>query len=352
MLEPVLDVLATHDRFVLTTHRRPDGDAIGSVLALGRFLEKKGKSVYVLTADPTAHNLTWMAGAEDVAVFSGSLAQRKAIATAEVALVLDTNAEDRLGKAGKPIRASGAVKVLIDHHTHPEGWFDVVYRREDASSTGELVYEIITAIDADAIDRDIAAALYTAIMTDTGSFRFSNVTPRIHRIIADLLERGGINPDDIHGAVYDTRSVYGLRLMGRAFDTLRLLHDGVVGYMVISQRMLEETGADRDDTEGLVNYILSIEGTKAALLFIESEAGVKVSFRSKGAMHVHTWAQAFGGGGHRNASGAYQKGTLDDVIRKILDVAPRYLDLGDPSDEIELTAEDDDLLAMFKQKAG
>ena len=113
MLEPVLDVLAAHDRFILTTHRRPDGDAIGSVLALGRFLQKQGKTVTMLTADPTAHNLTWMAGSDQVEVFSGTLAQRKAIAAAEVAIVLDTNVEDRIGKAGKPIRASGAVKVTI-----------------------------------------------------------------------------------------------------------------------------------------------------------------------------------------------------------------------------------------------
>lgn len=332
MTDQVLRTLLGHDPILITTHIRPDGDALGSQLALGRFLQKLGKRVTLLNSDPPPYNLGWLPDVDDARVFDGSMAQRKAIDGAGAIIVVDTNAIDRLGRLAVPVEHSRALKVLIDHHTEPERWFDVHYARDTASSTGELVYELIVQHDPDLIDAEIATLLYTAIMTDTGSFRYSAVTPRLHRVVADLLERGDLSPDPIHAALYDTRSMAGLRLLGRAIETITLLHDGRVGYMTVSQRMIRETGAGVEEKEGFVNYVLSVEGVEAAVIFTEIDSGTKISFRSKGATHVDVWARHFGGGGHRNASGAFVAKDLDVAVREVMGAAPRFLDLGDEPD--------------------
>lgn len=349
MIDQVLSLIHTHERFVLTTHLRPDGDAIGSELGLGRLLRKLGKTVSIINSDPLAYNLSWLPGVTDVEVFEGTVDQRERIAGADVIFVLDTNGVERIGKLGSAVRNSDAVKVLIDHHPGPEEWFDVMYRRESASSTGELIYEVIEAMDLGLIDAEIATALYTAIMTDTGSFRYSSVNARVHRIVAELLERGDIRPTPIHTALFDTRTVEGLRLLSRTLDTLTLRYRGRVGYMVVTQRALRETGADVSETEGFVNYVLSVEGVDAALLFTETERGTKVSFRSKGTAFVHEWAQHFGGGGHRNASGAFIRRPLEDTIRAVIRAAPRFLDLEDESapEEEALSPEDEAYLSSL-----
>ncbi len=330
MLDQVLSLLRTHDRFLLTTHTRPDGDALGSQIALGRFLEKQGKQVTLLNCDLANRVLDWMPGADTVQVFDGAFEQVRRIAEAEVIIILDTNAADRLEALADPVRNSGAKKLLIDHHTHPEDWFDVSYRRESAAATGELIYEIICAEDPGLIDSDIATALYTAIMTDTGSFRFNSVTPETHRIVADLLARGDISPAPIHTALYDNRSLAAVRLLGPALDRLRLCYDGQVGYTVFTNDMLSRVGADTDDKEGIVAHVLSIRGVQTAVLFSEASGGTKMSFRSQGDTYVNKWAAAFGGGGHRNASGAYVKRPLEETIDAVLGAAPRFLDLKQP----------------------
>jgi len=351
MRDQILSLLLEQQRFVVTTHTRPDGDALGAQLALGRFLEKMGKEVLLINSDPPPHNLEWLPGIDAVALFDGALKQREALAAADVLIVVDTNAEERLGKLGPIFKNARAHTLLIDHHPFPETWFGRSYRRESASSTGELIYELIVAHDPGLIDADLATMLYTAIMTDTGSFRYSSVTVAVHHIIADLLERGGIQPADIHSALYDTRTLAGLRLLSRTLDTLTLSYEGQISFMVVPQRVLNETGASVEETEGFVNYALSVEGVRVAMLFTETEKGTKVSFRSKGDDHVHEWAQAFGGGGHRNASGAFIRRSLDVTIEEVLDAAPRFISLASPVlEDEELSPEDaaylSSLLAM------
>ncbi|MEF8796529.1 MAG: bifunctional oligoribonuclease/PAP phosphatase NrnA [Salinivenus sp.] len=327
MLNDVLTLVQEHDRFLLTTHLGPDGDALGSQIALGRFLQKLGKSVTMLNSDEADQNLDWMPGSEDVQVFDGSMDQREALAKADAVFVLDTNDEERLGKVGTMVRDATATTVLIDHHLQPEPWFDMQFVRESAAATGELVYEMIEATDPALIDAEVATALYTAIMTDTGSFRYSSVTPRLHRVVADILERGGIEPAPIHETIYDRKSMPGLRLLGRMLNRIRLRHDGQLGYSVVTQRMVEDTNASWDDKQGFVNYVLSIEGVKAALLFSEVDDGSKISFRSEADVRVDEWARHFGGGGHRNAAGAYVKRpTFENVIEDVIDAASRFID--------------------------
>lgn len=326
MLNDVLTLVQEHDRFLLTTHLGPDGDALGSQIALGRFLRKLGKSVTMLNSDEADQNLGWMPGSEDVQVFDGSMDQREALAKADAVFVLDTNDEERLGKVGTMVRDATATTVLIDHHLQPEPWFDMQFVRESAAATGELVYEMIEATDPALIDAEVATALYTAIMTDTGSFRYSSVTPRLHRVVADILERGGIEPAPIHETIYDRKSMPGLRLLGRMLNRIRLRHDGQLGYSVVTQRMVEDTNASWDDKQGFVNYVLSIEGVKAALLFSEVDDGSKISFRSEADVRVDEWARHFGGGGHRNAAGAYVKRpTFEKTIETVIDAASDYI---------------------------
>jgi phosphoesterase RecJ-like protein len=327
MLDDVLTLVREHDRFFLTTHLGPDGDALGSQVALGRFLQKLGKSVAMVNSDEPDQNLDWLPGSADVEVLDGSMHQREALAQADVIFVLDTNDEERLGKVGPMVRDATATTVLIDHHLQPEPWFDVEFVRDTAAATGELVYEMIEATDPALIDAEVATALYTAIMTDTGSFRYSSVTPRLHRIVAEILERGGIEPAPIHETIYDRKSMPGLRLLGRMLNRIRLRHDGQLGYSVVTQRMVEDTNASWDDKQGFVNYVLSIEGVKAALLFSEVDDGSKISFRSEADVRVDEWARHFGGGGHRNAAGAYvRRPTFEKVIEDVIDAASRFID--------------------------
>ncbi|MDX1546632.1 MAG: bifunctional oligoribonuclease/PAP phosphatase NrnA [Rhodothermales bacterium] len=350
MRAAVLALLLRHERFVLTTHVRPDGDAIGSELALAAFLKRMGKQVRIFNSDPHPENLDWLPGSEALEVFSNAPAQLAAVAGADVVAVLDTNAQDRLGTLAEPVRNSGAVKVLIDHHTEPETWFDAAFAEDTASSTGELIYELICAHDPGLIDAAIASALYAAIVTDTGSFRYSSVTPAVHRITADLIERGGLRPDVIYTALYETRTPQGLRLLARVLGTLAIHYEGLLSTLVVSQRMLQETGASSEETEGFVNYGLSVEGVQVGLIFTETAHGTKVSFRSKGDRHVDAWARALGGGGHRNASGAFIRRPLDVVVDEVIASAADYLALPEPEGGA-LSDEDQELLALFNHKA-
>ncbi len=342
MLDDVLALVRENERFFITTHLGPDGDALGSEIALARFLQELGKTAAVVNSDESSPNLDWMPGIEDVDVFDGSMHQRESLAEADVVFILDTNDEERLGKVGSMVRDSTATTVLVDHHLEPEQWFDIEFIRDTAAATGELIYEMIEAVDPSLINEEIGTALYTAIMTDTGSFRYSSVTPRLHRIVADILERGEIEPAPIHETIYDRESMPSLRLLGRMLNRIRLRYDGQLAYSVVTQRMVEDTNASWDDKKGFVNYVLSIEGVKAALLFSEVDDGSKISFRSEADVRVDEWARSFGGGGHHNAAGAYVKRpTFKEVIDDVVEAAGRFIEFDAPyPTEGELSQED------------
>lgn len=347
-MDQVLELLTSNDSFVISTHQRPDGDAIGSQIGLARFLELVGKEVTCINSDDPPANMMWLPGIEEVERFTGSIKQRELIDKADVRIVVDTNAKERLGNVAEAFHGSAGPTILIDHHTHPEEWFDAQFVRDTASSTGELIFELIDAHDGALVDERIATALYTAIMTDTGSFRFNSVTPHVHRITADLLERGGIEPAPIHTKVFDTRSVASLRLLGMVLNTLVLRYDGEIAYLTLDNDMLNDADAGPDDTHGLVNYALTIEGVRAGLLFKETAKGTKISFRSQGDMYVNEWARAFNGGGHRNASGAFVQKPLEETVQAVMDAAPRYLDVTETTRELS-DAEAEKLAQMMKE---
>ena len=331
MADQFLKQLLSKQRILITTHSRPDGDAIGSQLSLGLFLRGLGKEVVMINSDHIPDNLSWMPHVGLIQTYDGSLKQRERIDQSGVIVIVDANALDRIGDVAPLVKASSSSKFLIDHHTNPEDWFTASYARVSASSTAELIYELIAAHDPDLITPAIATALYVGIVTDTGSFRFSAVVPELHRIVADILSRGSISPTPIHVALYDNRSLNSLRLLSRALATITLKYDDHLGYMVISQKLLRDLQADSDETEGFVNYALSIRTVDVALLFLETAKGTKVSFRSKGDVAVNTWARSLGGGGHKNASGAFVKKSLETTINHVIESAPNFLDFATSS---------------------
>ncbi len=349
MVADIIQVLKNAQRVVISTHTRPDGDAIGSQLALGTFLKAQGKEVWMLNSDPVPYNLEWLPGVGDVQVYDHSLEHVEAIASADTVVVVDTNAAHRLGTPGNQLQGSSARKILVDHHTDPEGWFDMSHRRESASSTGELVYELMAGWNLAGITSDIAKALYVAIVTDTGSFRFSNVTPVLHRMTADLLERADANPAWMHSMVYDRKSPEGMKLMAAVLATQELHFDGTVGTMYVTNQMLEDIGASIEETDGFVNLLLSIEGVQVALMLTETSKGTKISFRSKGDWEVHKWAQSMGGGGHRNAAGAFNHEALRATVNRVIETAPKFLAVSAEESEA-LSSEDAAYLEMLGGK--
>ena len=244
---PFLDRLLAHDRFVLTTHVRPDGDAIGSALAFARMLTALGRTATVLVSDPAPDTLAFLPDIDRIAVYDpADAAQQAVVAAATARVLLDANAAARTGRMEAMWRSGAAEHFLVDHHTHPEAWFAAAHARESASSTAELVAELFAEAGV-ALDTGAATLLYTGLMTDTGSFRFSNTTPAVHRLAADLLA-AGVDVPAVHDAVYDNRRLGALRLLARALDTIALHHGGKVASMQMPVRMLRQSDAHTDET--------------------------------------------------------------------------------------------------------
>lgn len=356
-LAEIQEQLLAAERVVVTTHIRPDGDAVGSAIAAALFLRALGKEATVLDAEVENRRLNWFvdqAPKDLIYIYEeGNIEHAAMVAEADALLVVDTGAQDRLGPVGDLFRKAEAPVYLLDHHPNPESWFKATCVRTDAAATGEIIYDLIAGHDPALIDPLIATALYVAIVTDTGSFRFRSTTPRTHEIIADIIRRGELDTEAIHVAIYDEKSVAAMRLLSRALASIQTHYGGRLATMNVSQAMFRETGALYDETEGLIQFALSLEGVHAAVMFIETKKAVKLSFRSKGDCPINGWARAFDGGGHPNAAGAYVEGKpFQQLFKEVLDRAPDHLVVSDPPDDSEAGLSDDDmeLLKSFKGK--
>ncbi len=358
-LAAIRDALFAAERVVITTHLRPDGDAIGTEVAIARALMQAGADVLVLNADGPPRNLDWLVEEQPAGLVqtyeSGNLEQAQAVAHADVLLVVDANARHRLGAVGDVFRKAGKPVLLLDHHPDPEGWFDEACVRTDAAAAAEIAYDLVAGHDPGLVDRAVATALYVGIMTDTGSFRYSATTPRTHAVVADVLDRGDLRPEPIHVALFDGRSRGGLALLSAALGTIQTHYDGRLATMFVTGEMVRSAGAFFDETEGLINYALSLDGVIAAVIFLDIPSGVKLSFRSKGDCPINGWATKFGGGGHANASGAFVKnGQLQRTMKDVVDTAPLHIAAGPDAQEAAgdeddaLSTADLDLLAQFK----
>lgn len=313
--------IASPAKIVITTHHKPDADALGSSLGLKNYLIKKGHEVTVITPSDYPSFLHWMKGNDEVINFEDPNQKDKAIqiiADAEIIFCLDFSCLSRIQSMEEYVKESNAYIVNIDHHQDPKDFSQFRYWSTEAAATCELVYELIVKIgDKELLDSDIADCLYAGIMTDTGGFRHPNTTKNVHMITAELIALGADNTK-ISKLIYDTNSVNRLKFIGFAISRrLTINQDLRIAYFAISKKDLKKYASQTGDTEGLVNYALSIDGIKIAALFTEREDGIKISFRSVEEVAVNKFAQEnFNGGGHKNASGGKSDLTLTETTEK------------------------------------
>ena len=328
-MQAVKLLLNESKKIVITTHYRPDGDAMGSSLALYSFFKLKGHEVSLITPSDYPDFLHWLPNNDLVINFEAEPGKSTVLINqAEIIFSLDYNSLNRIEKMEPLVRSSNAMKILIDHHLFPEDVFTYSFSYSSASSTSELIFQFIDGLgEVKMIDKSIAECIYCGIMTDTNSFRYSSMKADTHRIIARLMEAGAENYK-IHENVYDSSTENRLRLLGYALkEKLCVLNDFRTAYIGLSEAELKMFNFKTGDTEGLVNYALSIEGIRMAAFFSEKDGMVKISFRSKGEFSVQELSsEHFSGGGHRNASGGKSDSNLDEAIRKFLDILPSYKD--------------------------
>ncbi|MCB9234323.1 MAG: DHH family phosphoesterase [Bacteroidia bacterium] len=327
-IQAISEALSSRKKIVITTHARPDGDAMGSSLGLYNVLLKLGHEVTVVIPTPFDHFLGWMHGADLALVGSHRIKKaRKAVMDAEIIFCLDFGATQRVDTLEKYLINSPALKIMIDHHIDPEPWPHILVHSTRASSTCELVFKVVVDLGwRHLIGKNEASCLYTGIMTDTGSFRFSNTTPEVHRIVAELLEEG-IDVGRIHNLVFDNFSEQRTRFIGYVlYQKLNVLPELHTSYFTITQDELLQFNIRGGDTEGLVNYNLSIRGINFGVLIIDRGDKVKLSFRSIGSFPCNEFAAHFNGGGHHNASGGFSLDSLEETEKKFLSLLEQYKD--------------------------
>jgi bifunctional oligoribonuclease and PAP phosphatase NrnA len=322
------DYLSQPRNAVILTHFKPDADALGSSLGLAGYLNKKGHQATVITPSDYPDFLTWMKGNSEVVIFhkeKPTPAQRL-IEKADIIFCLDFSSLNRINELGVMVQHSKAKKVLIDHHLEPERFADFEQWDTSAASTAELVYQVIKALGDDSfIDADLADCLYAGIMTDTGGFRHGNTNHKVFQIAGELVARGA-NPYQVSKLIYDTNSIERLRLMGYVLsEKLQVLPEYNTAYIVLSSEDLKKHSSQTGDTEGLVNYGLSIKGIRLSVLISDRKENIKLSFRSLGDFSVNDLARKhFNGGGHRNAAGGQTTLSLDETVKQFLDLLPHY----------------------------
>jgi len=312
---------------VIVAHTNPDGDALGSALAMARFLQRKGIRAAVMVPNAFPGFLSWMPGIGEVLNWEDD-AKDCAALTREAGMIfcMDFNALNRLDGLGTQVQSSTAVKVLIDHHISPAAEFDLVFSETAVSSTSELVYQLITSLgEQGLIDREMAINLFVGIMTDTGSFSYACGHPQTFHIAADLVARG-VDPEWVHRKVYDTYSEDRMRLLGFSLsERMKVLPELHTAYIYLTLQDLEDFRFRIGDTEGLVNYPLSIDGICLSVLFTEKTDHIRMSLRSKGMFSVNTLVREhFEGGGHRNAAGGNSYLTMNETLDKFESLLPLY----------------------------
>ncbi len=307
-----------NQNIAIIIHENPDGDAIGSSLALHEFLRLSGyKHVSVVSPDDYAYFLKWMPDNEKIIIAEADFKKaEKTINKSDIIFCLDFNDIARTNKLENLFSRSTAKTILIDHHPQPTDGFDIAFSYIGVSSTSEIIYKLIALIDQDKMNKNIATCLYTGIMTDTGSFGYGCNNPETFAICAELVKLG-INPESIHRLVYDTYSVERMRLLGYCLSERLTVMPGLyTAYICLTQKDLEHFNHQDGDTEGVVNYALSIRNIDLAALFLEKEDHVKISFRSIGDLNVNGFARKyFNGGGHANAAGGKYYSTIKNTIK-------------------------------------
>ncbi|MFQ6041032.1 MAG: bifunctional oligoribonuclease/PAP phosphatase NrnA [Candidatus Poribacteria bacterium] len=310
VLEEILRVIYNHHKFAISTHINPDGDAIGAQLGLYSFLQELGKQVWVVNTDPVPYGYAFLPFADVIS--SSSPAE-----SVEILIVVDAGNLTRIGDdLAKTLLPQKAI-INIDHHVTNDRFGQYNWVDPSASASSELIYKLLKRHGMN-IGRKRAICLYTGIMTDTGSFRFSNTTPAAHRIAAELISEGA-SADEIYRFVYESLPPSRVKLLGLVLSTLQLSSDKKIAWTRVTQNMYERTGTKQEDTETFIDHVKSINTVEVALFFVELKGGkTKVSFRSKNEFDVSKIAIKFGGGGHQRAAGCTVKAPIDETEKIIL----------------------------------
>jgi len=329
-LEAFRELINTPKKIVITTHFKPDADALGSSLGLAGYLRKKGHHITVITPSDYPKFLFWMPNNEEVVNYEDYKLRGKSnklIAEADVIFCLDFSALSRIEAMAEPVRQSDAIKVMIDHHTFPEDFAQFSYHDTRAAATAQLIFQLIVLLgDESLLDVPICECLYAGIMTDTGSFRHPSTTPAVHRIVADIMEIG-VNTNLIHRRIYDSTTAERLNFLGYVLsEKLVILPEYRVAYFTVTEEELKRFNSQTGDTEGIVNYGLQIEGVVMSVIIVDRPEAVKMSFRSVEEFAVNQIASKyFSGGGHKNASGGKTSGIgLQATVEKFISILPEY----------------------------
>jgi len=327
-INEVKEILKDKKKISIVCHRNPDGDAYGSSLALYHFLKDK-HDVTVISPNDCPNFLKWLPGEKDIVILEKNIDKAtKILKDSDVVFTLDFNALHRTGSTTQKVLENiHPTFIMIDHHQQPDAYAKIQFSDTTKSSTCEMVYDFIDDLgDSNKINKEIATCIYTGIMTDTGSFRFPSTTPKTHRIVANLLEKGADNAK-IYNNVMDNNSLDRMKLLSKALGNLELLKEYKTAYITLSQDELNHFNFEKGDTEGFVNYALSIKDVVFAVIFIEDrqQGIIKMSFRSKGKFSVNEFARKhFNGGGHTNAAGGRSEETLHKTVSKFLKILPKY----------------------------
>ena len=313
-IKTIKQAIKKFNKFFITSHINPEGDAIGSQVAMAYLLKKLGKQSVMLDDSPVPATLRFMKGTEDI------LKEMPHDFNYQAVIILDSPDLARIGRISEYIKKDSVI-INIDHHISNVNFGKYNWVEPGFSSAGEMVYDLFKAFKVK-IDLDEAIALYAAIMTDTGSFRYSNTNSKTHNIAAELIGVG-VKPYEMHSRIYETSSIQDTNLLGESLQTMKLTDNGKVAWLWVTKEMLKKTKASLEGTEGIINFARAIGGVEIAALFRETgtDDRVKVSFRSKGKADVNKLAAFFNGGGHPTASGCTVFGKLEDVEKKVIEKA-------------------------------
>lgn len=324
----IQEFISNNRKIVITTHTNPDGDAIGSSLAVYHYLKAKGANVDAVVPNKYPAFLNWLPSADELIIYekNSKIAKQKLL-DADLIFCLDYNALSRVGTVTDVLKVTKAKKVLIDHHIDPEvDKFDYIISDVNTSSTGELIYDFIVSMgDEEIINEIIAQCLYTCIITDTGSFSHSCNNAKTYEVMAKLIKTG-IDARQLHGLIYNTFSENRLRLLGYSINERMLVWKNLKTALIyLNKEDLQKFKYQVGDTEGIVNYALSMDKVNLAVLVTEKDNKIRLSFRSKGEFSVNELARKhFNGGGHRNAAGGNMNLPIDEVIKNIKSVLNNY----------------------------
>ena len=313
-------LLETPKKIAIIPHRSPDGDAMGSTLALYHFLIKLNHQPTVIAPSDFPNFLAWLPSSETVLIYENDRTNTtKILNEAELVFTLDFNALHRTGEMEQVLNKLSVPMIMIDHHQKPDDYPTFTYSNTAFGSTCEMIYNFISFLGKkELIDRTIATCIYTGIVTDSGSFRFPSTTSTTHQVVSELIEKG-IENSEIHTQLFDNNSYNRLQLLGRALQNMKVIPEFKTAYIVLTQKELDEFHYEKGDTEGIVNYGLTIKGIVFAAIFIEhrDENIIKISFRSQGNFDVNQFARDnFHGGGHINAAGGKSHLSMTETIIK------------------------------------